>query len=221
MSVPKIPIVPAIIPKSADEVISFVSKLSFSHEVHVDVVDGQFVPALSWPISVEESPMAVKPYTDKFTLEVDLMMINPFPAARQWEKAGADMIVFHVETVDIDSFTDFCKHSAASVGIAFHGETTLDSVKPYLPYADYIQVMGIEVIGAQGQPFSARTIEKVGILKAQYPHIPVSVDGSVNKDTIKEIMKAGADRLIVGSAISKAEDMSIAYEELVSIVNGG
>jgi ribulose-phosphate 3-epimerase len=220
MSRSEIPIVPAIIPKSAAEVVSFVSQLSFVREVHIDVVDGEFVAAVSWPVNPNGSPMEVKAHTDKFTLEVDLMMSKPFTAAREWEKAGADMIIFHVETIDIDSFVDFCKHSAASVGIAFHGETALDTITPYLPYADYVQVMGIDTIGAQGQPFSTRTLEKVETIKAQYPHIPVSVDGSVNKETITKIVKAGADRVIVGSAISHAADMSVAYDELRSHVNG-
>lgn len=219
MKAPRIPIVPAIIPKSAAEVIAFTKEVDFSHELHIDVVDGEFVESVSWPISPSDSPMSVKSYTDKFTLEVDLMVKNPFPAARAWEQAGADMIIFHVETVDIDSFVDFVKHSAASIGIAFHGASTLDDIKPYVEYADYIQVMGIETIGAQGQPFSERTIEKVEALKTLYPQVPVSVDGSVNKDTIKKIVKAGADRLIVGSAISKALDMKVAYEDLVMLVN--
>lgn len=219
MSMPRIPIVPAIIPKSAAEVVSFTQDINFSHELHIDVVDGQFVEAVSWPISPADSPMAVKSYTDKFTLEVDLMVKNPIPLARAWEQAGADMIIFHVETVDIDSFVDFTKHSAASVGIAFHGTTTLDDIKLYAEYADYIQVMGIKTIGAQGQPFSERTIEKVVTLKSLYPQMPVSVDGSVNKDTIRKIVKAGADRVIAGSAISKAPDMQGAYEDLVMLVN--
>jgi ribulose-phosphate 3-epimerase len=219
MSTPRTPIVPAIIPNSAAEVIDFAAKVSFVTELHIDIVDGEFVPAVSWPIIPADSPLAVKSHTDKFTLEVDLMMKNPIPAAREWEKAGADMIVFHVETIDRVSFEDFCKHSAVSVGIAFHGVTTIDSIKPYLSYADYIQVMGIEEIGAQGQPFSPKTCEKIEMLKALYPHLPVSVDGSVNSETIKAIIKAGADRVIVGSALSSAADMSMAYEELVSLVN--
>ncbi|MEK7462622.1 MAG: hypothetical protein AAB618_03535 [Patescibacteria group bacterium] len=219
MSTARIPIVPAIIPATAAEVIAFTQAIFFSRELHIDVVDGEFVETVSWPIDPADSPLAVKPYTDKFTLEVDLMMSNPIPAARAWEKAGADMIVFHVESIDCDSFIDFIKHSAASVGIAFHGVTTLDALKPYLAYADYIQVMGIETIGLQGQPFSLRTIEKVESLKALYPHIPVSVDGSVNHETIKQVVKAGADRMIVGSAISKADDKQSAYEELALLVN--
>ena len=220
MSTARIPIVPAIIPASADDVISFVSKLSFVGEVHIDVLDGEFVPSVSWPVHPTGSPMEVKAHTDRFTLEVDLMMKDPFQAARAWEQAGADMIIFHVETIDEVSFADFCTHSAASVGIAFHGVTTIDALKPYLPYADYIQIMGIEEIGAQGQVFSPRTIEKIETLKTLYPHIPVAVDGSVNKQTIKQIIKAGADRVVVGSAISRAPDMELAYRELVEIVNG-
>ncbi len=216
---PSIPIVPALIPSSAQEVITFTSQLSFVRELHIDVVDGVFAGTASWPIVTKQSPLCVKTYTDKFTLEVDLMMHNPFPTAREWESAGADMIVFHVETIDIESFIDFCKHSTASVGIAFHGETTLEEVKPYLPYADYVQVMGIDIVGLQGQPFSSHTIEKVETFKALYPHIPVSVDGSVNKTTIGKLKKAGVDRLIVGSAISKASDINAAYQELVLLVN--
>ena len=219
MSNTRIPIVPAIIPTSAEAVISFLDKLPFIHEVHIDVVDGEFVPSVSWPIVPEGSPMAVKSHTDRYTLEVDLMVKNPIPAARAWEQAGADMIIFHVETIDEASFVDFCRHTAVSVGIAFHGTTNLEVLKPYIPYADYIQVMGIEVIGAQGQPFSPRTIQKIEILKAQYPNTPVSVDGSVNADTIKSIVKAGADRVIVGSAISLAPDMEVAYKTLAAIVN--
>lgn len=219
MSIPLLPIVPALIPQSAEDVLTFLTHVPFVHEVHIDVVDGQFVSSVSWPISPAGSPLSVKTHTDRFTLEVDLMMHNPYAAAREWEKAGADMIVFHVETVDEASFIDFCTHSTVSVGIAFHGETSLDTLKPYVPYADYIQVMGIDVIGAQGQPFSERTIEKIKTLKATYPHMLISVDGSVNKDTIKNIKAAGADRVIVGSAISQAPDMAVAYEALVAVVN--
>ena len=219
MSIPTVPIVPALIPTSANDVREFARQLTFVHEIHIDVVDGDFVPTVSWPLEPADSPLAVKPYTDAFTLEVDLMMTNPIPAARAWEQAGADMIVFHVETVDVDSLADFCKHSMASVGVAFHGETPVSAIIPHLLYVDYIQVMGIDTIGAQGQPFSDRTLEKIKTLKAQYPQVMLSVDGSVNKQTIKQIVKAGADRLIVGSAISKAADMSVAYKELVSLVN--
>lgn len=217
---PHIPIVPAIIPATGEAIVSFTSDISFVSELHIDVVDGQFVESVSWPVSPEGSPLAVKPHTDRFTLEVDLMMMNPFPSARAWEAAGADMIVFHIETIDEASFADFCAHTSASVGVAFHGATTINDIKPYVTHADYVQVMGIEKIGAQGQPFSVATIEKIKALKTLYPHVPVSVDGSVNNTTISNLVKAGADRVIVGSYISQAEDKEAAYQELAQIVNG-
>ena len=72
-----IPIVPAIIPKSAAEILELLPRLRFAPEIHVDVVDGQFVPYTSWPYSPVGVPTEVRSETDKFTLEVDLMVADP------------------------------------------------------------------------------------------------------------------------------------------------
>jgi ribulose-phosphate 3-epimerase len=183
------------------------------------VVDGKFVTSVSWPISPVGEPVAVKPYTDKYTLEVDLMMENPIPSARAWEKAGADMIIFHVETIDLASFKDFIEYSDVSAGISFSGDTPIETIFPYIPFADYVQVMGIHTIGSQGQPFSEKTFSYIEQIKKEFPNIPVSVDGSVNASTTPRLVKAGVDRLIVGSAIVKQENPQEAYEELRTLVN--
>lgn len=214
-----IPIVPAIIPASESEVVAFTKSLGFSHELHLDVVDGKFVTSVSWPIFPAGEPVAIKPHTDKFTLEVDLMMESPIPSARAWEKAGADMIIFHVETVDLASFKDFVEYSDVSVGISFSGDTPIETIFPYVPFADYVQVMGIHTIGSQGQPFSEKTFSYIEQIKNKFPNTPVSVDGSVNASTIPRLVKAGVDRLIVGSAIVKRENPQEAYEELRTLVN--
>jgi ribulose-phosphate 3-epimerase len=215
-----IPIVPAIIPKSEAEVVAFTKALTFSRELHLDVVDGVFVPTVSWPYDPQGEEIAVKPHTDKFTLEVDLMVADPISAARRWVKAGADMLVFHIETVDAASFIDFFTHTRkVSIGVSFHGDTPVEALLPYLPYADYVQVMGIHTIGSQGQPFSESTFEKISWVRREVPQLPISVDGSVNKDSIGRLVKAGVDRLIVGSAIVKQENPSAAYTELCAVVN--
>lgn len=214
-----VPIVPAVIPSSEAEVISFAQSLLFSREFHLDVIDGNFVERSSWPVSPLGEPMAVKPYTDKYTLEVDLMMHNPVPAARAWVKAGADMIVFHIETVDLESFVDFATHHDVSVGVSFSGDTPIESLFPYISQADYVQVMGIHTIGLQGQPFSEKTFEHIQRLKQEFPHMPIHVDGSVNANTIPRLIKAGVDRLIVGSAIVGHEHPEEAYEQLCAVVN--
>lgn len=210
-----VPIIPAVIPRSGAELIEFTKTLHFSHELHVDVIDGKFVPTVSWPYEPHGEVMSVKGHTDSYTLEVDLMVTDPIQAARAWIKAGADMLVFHVETIDLASFIDFATHEDVSVGISFSGDTPLEAIFPYLQYADYVQVMGIHLIGSQGQPFDTTVLDTI---KALDPLIPISVDGSINKETILRVVKAGADRLIVGSAIVKQTDPEAAYNELLTLI---
>lgn len=217
----RIPLVPAVIPSSEAELIAMIKTLSFSHEFHLDVVDGKFVPTVCWPFEPKGVAIAVKPHTDKYTLEVDLMVSNPIGAAKEWIKAGADMLVFHIESVDLASFVDFVQHTdtAVTVGVSFNGATPIEALFPYAAHADYVQVMGIHTIGSQGQPFDERTFDTIKKIRAEFPHLPISVDGSVNKDTIARLVKAGVDRLIVGSAIVKQQNPAEAYDELCVLVN--
>ncbi len=214
-----IPIVPAIIPSSLAAAIEATKQFRFSHEIHVDVVDGKFVEATSWPYEPAGEVIALKPHSDAYTLEVDLMVEKPFKAARAWEEAGADMLVFHMETVDLASFKDFIEHSGITVGISFHGETSIEAGLPFIEIADYVQIMGIYKIGAQGQPFLEETFSKIERIKKEFPEKMISVDGSVNDKTIARLAKAGVDRLIVGSAIIGADDPAAAYKHLQSLVS--
>lgn len=217
-----IPVVPAIIPRSENEVIEMTKTLRFSHELHVDVVDGKFVSSACWPYQPDGEPLAVKAHTDSYTLEVDLMVENPTVAAKEWVRAGADMLVFHIETIDLSSFIDCVTYDLprdVSVGVSFSGDTPIESLFPYLPHADYVQIMGIHTIGLQGQSFEEVTFEKIKRIKKEFPHVPVGVDGSVNESTITRLAKAGVDRLVVGSAIVGQEDKEAAYEKLRALVD--
>lgn len=213
-----IPIVPAIIPKSLEEIKTVLPGLNFSPEIHVDVVDGKFVPFTSWPYQPQGVPSAVKNTTDSFTLEVDLMVEDPLVAADAWILAGADMLVFHTETISPEAFSRFANASKISVGISAINDTPLSELEPYLESADYIQLMGIAKIGAQGQPFDERVIDRIGELKSRYPNLPITIDGSVNKNTIAKLAKAGADRFICGSAILGAPEPYLAYNELQALI---
>ena len=144
------PIVPAFIPSSLEEVISYSEKLDFSQELQLDLVDGQFVDTVSWPYKPLGDPMAVKSRLDIYTLEVDLMVSDPISAAKDWLRAGADMLVFHVETLSVEEFKNFSDETNISMGVSAHGETSLDTLSEYSKYADYIQLMGIREIGSAG-----------------------------------------------------------------------
>ncbi|MEK7639483.1 MAG: hypothetical protein AAB388_04970 [Patescibacteria group bacterium] len=214
-----IPIVPAVIPNSAEEIKELTKILRFSRELHLDLVDGVFVKNTSWPFNPSGDARMVKAHTDAFTLEVDLMVANPLPVAEEWIAAGADMLVFHIETITLEAFTRFTTHTSVSLGVSLHGATPLEALFPYIAHADYIQLMGIYEIGSQGQPFDEAVLAKITVLKQQFPHKPIHVDGSVNKNTVLKLKQAGANRLVCGSAIVKQPDPEAAYHELRTLVN--
>ncbi|MCD5381020.1 MAG: hypothetical protein LR008_00405 [Candidatus Pacebacteria bacterium] len=214
------PIVPAVIPASKEEVVKYSEALKFSREFHLDLVDGKFVSAVSWPISPLGEAMSVKQYLDQYTLEIDLMVESPIETAREWIIAGADMLVFHVETLSLEAFKIFAESTAVSVGISAHGDTTLDTLSEYCEFADYIQLMGIREIGAQGQKFDEDVIDKIAELKRRFPYKSITIDGSVNSDTIARLHKAGADRFICGSAIVLQPDPEKAHADLAELING-
>jgi len=213
------PVVPAIIPDSADAVRAAATQLAFSHELHLDVVDGKFVPYRSWPYEPEGDPRDTKSLTDRFTLEVDLMVASPLPAAAAWLQAGADMLVFHVETLSVEEFRGVREMTKISLGICALNDTLDDVLLSYLPYADYVQVMGIAQIGAQGQPFDERALARIAMIKQAAPQLMVSVDGSINTNTIARAAAAGADRFIAGSAVVRAADPYAAYTALCALTN--
>jgi pentose-5-phosphate-3-epimerase len=214
------PIVPAVIPHSADEVKKHAADLSFSREFHLDVVDGKFLPTSSWPYEPVGEPLSVKPQLDAYTLEVDLMVEQPLIAAEKWVAAGVDMLVFHVETLPKEVFANFSQETNVSVGISFNGHTSMETFEAYLPFADYVQLMGIYEIGQQGQPLDEAVFEKISYIKHHYPMLSITVDGSVNEHTIERLKKAGADRFIVGSAIALQENPHAAYQSLTALING-
>lgn len=214
-----IPLVPAIIPQSQSELEALLPVLKFSPEVHIDVVDGVYVPYTSWPYQPAGEPKAIKHLTDSYTLEVDLMVEKPLLAAATWIKAGADMLVFHTDNCTVDEFKKFIATSRVSVSIAATPDIALSTLAPYLEVADGVQLMGIAKVGSQGQPFATEVLARIGEIKKQFPQLPITVDGSVNKETITALVTAGANRFICGSAIVKQADPYLAYTELTKLTN--
>jgi ribulose-phosphate 3-epimerase len=211
------PIIPAIIPTSADALATALSDLAGLPEVHLDVVDGQFVPAISWPYSPIGDPLAFKPLLDTFSLEVDLMVSDPLGAASAWCKAGADQLIFHIETITPDALAAFADAHAITIGISAHMATPNDRLLAYVDHADYLQVMGIAQIGSQGQPFDRRAFDRIAWARQQAPQLALSIDGSVNHDTLPQLAALALDRYIVGSAIIKQPSPKQAYASLVAL----
>lgn len=212
-------IIPAIIPQSEGDLRQFVGQMHGIPELHVDVVDGKFVPHTSWPYEPLGQPENLLGLLQPFTLEVDLMVTNPIQAAETWIKAGADMLVFHIETLDCNDLKYITDKYDVTVGVAANNDTPLATLVPYLAYAHYVQVMGIASIGAQGQPFDERACSRIEEIRQRTGRHSISLDGCVNGQTLPRLVGLKLDRYIMGSAIYSASDPLLAYKQFSQLVS--
>ncbi len=187
--------------------------------LHVDVMDGHFVPNLTIGPVVLKS---LRPKTDLF-VDVHLMVTYPDELIEPFVKAGADNITFHIEAIDnpieiIEQIRSFKKQ----VGISIKPGTPLKALDPYLEKLDLILIMSVEpgFGGQQYIPESTTRIKKLdkslkilGIRK----RVIIEVDGGIKLSNAKMIKEAGADILVAGSAIFNADDPHLAIEKFKNI----
>ncbi len=212
---------PAIIPRSLSDLKRSLEKVSFSKAVQIDVVDGKFNPNVSWPYEPKGDTREASGLMAgrDVEVEVDLMVFGPVSAGREWLASGASGLVFHLESLDDpEDAVALRKSFDFSLGFSINNDTALETLYPWIDKGDFVQLMGIKEIGAQGQPFDERILERVAILRHLYPDLIISIDGGVNEDTIGQLAAAGADNFAVGSAILKARDPKQKYEELLKII---
>ena len=176
--------------------------------LHFDVMDGIFVPNISIGIPVLES---VRKFTD-MTLDVHLMITEPVRYVENFAKAGADIVVFHVEadtSENIKKAIDIVKACGKKVGLTIKPKTPAQALLSYLPDIDLALVMTVEP-GFGGQKFMADMMPKVRMLREIIDEkgysCELEVDGGVNPETAKVCIEAGATVLVAGSDVFKAED---------------
>ncbi len=179
-----------------------------AHWIHVDVMDNQFVPNLTIGPPVVKS---LRPNTKKF-LDVHMMVIDPEKLVEPFARAGADSITFHIEaTDDPQSVIDLIKATGAKVGISIKPATPLDEIEPYYDQIDLVLVMSVDP-GFGGQGYldgSTERVEKVKqmlIEKCLQDHVLIEVDGGIKLHNAEEVINAGANVLVAGSAIFGADD---------------
>ena len=183
--------------------------------LHLDVMDGHFVPNLTYGMPIV---VGLRALTD-LPLDVHLMIENPEQYIEQFVDAGADVITIHVETVENpQSVLAEIRNFGVAAGLALNPDTALETVLPHLEACDLVLVMSVNA-GFGGQDFNPVAIEKLATLKSQKPdHVLLEVDGGVNSHTIATCAEAGADLLVVGSAIFKQENYQIAIDQLHSLL---
>ena len=165
--------------------------------VHVDVMDGHFVPNLTFgPMVVE----AVRRAT-KLPIEAHLMIENPELFIEAFVKAGATLIEVQVEsTTSLYRTVQSIKDLGAKAGVAINPATSLEDLREILPYIDLVNVMTVEP-GFGGQKFIARSPEKISRLRAMVPDMEIEVDGGIDARTAPLVVSAGATVLVAGNSV--------------------
>lgn len=211
-------IIPAIIPKTIADLRTKLDLVSFSSLVQIDVVDGQFDDDVSWPYRPAGVIQEATALLSTRQAQIDLMAHDPVSAGREWLLSGARSLVFHLESLpDPKDAIGLRKDFDFELGFSLSNDTPLERLFPWIDALDFVQLMGIADIGAQGQPFDTRVLERCAALRHLYPALPISIDGGVNEHTLMSLRQAGATRLVVGSAILAADDPHLAYERLLKI----
>lgn len=233
-------ILPAIIPESFEDLKDKMSLVNgLTHMVQIDICDGKFVSSKSWPYIgdydedfkkiIEESEGF--PFWQSMDFEVDLMVKNPEETFEDWVRAGAKRIVLHVESSE--NLIDFIKEIrnkygyygdsiiGIEIGIALNVKTPNEEIYKFFELndagrslIDFVQFMGIREIGYQGQYFDEKVFGKIRELRQSHPDTIISVDGGVTFENAHDIVEAGVNRLISGSALYESENIREAIEEM-------
>lgn len=225
-------VVPAILVKDFNELKEKLAIYKdFVKIVQIDVCDGRFVNTISWPMNQDDAESLSSiideeegmPYWTELDYEFDLMIKNAHEQFDTFIQLGAKRIVFHLEAEDEKEFHDFLEsidpyiRDNIEIGLAINTTTNIDKLDQYINYLDFIQCMGIEHIGQQGQPFDERVLEQISSIKKKYPEVVISIDGSVNEKTAEILVKHGVNRLVIGSALLRTYDIKnkiLEFEEI-------
>ena len=179
--------------------------------IHVDVMDGHFVPNISL------GPVVVKwlrQYTDA-VLDTHLMITDPKKYAPEFIKAGADHITFHIETVDDPTaFIDDLRELGVTAGVTLNPETPIESIEKAAPLCEMVLVMTVHP-GFGAQEFMDSAAQKCKrIREIVGPDVRIEVDGGINPATTPKVISYGADTLVAGHAIFSKADRAKAIQQI-------
>ncbi len=173
--------------------------------LHFDVMDGMFVPSISFGMPVLAS---VKGGTSQ-TMDVHLMVQEPIRYVEAFQKAGADILTVHLEACeDVKATIDKIRECGMKVGLSICPETEAEALKPYLKEVDMILVMSVHP-GFGGQKFIPESLEKIRkvreMIEEQGLSVDVEVDGGIYLTNVREVLEAGVNVVVAGSAVFKGE----------------
>ena len=182
--------------------------------IHIDVMDGHFVPNLTFGPPVVASIRKVT----KLIFDVHLMVNNPQDLIEPFAKAGADLLTIHVETAPhLHRLIQTIKELGLKAGVSLNPSTPLSTIEEVLGDVDMVLLMSVNP-GFGGQKFIPQTLDKITRLKdminTRNLQVDIQVDGGINASTAKQVVAAGANILVAGSAIYQAPNIEQAIREI-------
>ena len=169
--------------------------------LHFDVMDGIFVPSISFGMPVLKS---IRPATS-LVCDAHLMITEPIRYVEDFAKAGADLITIHLEACeDVDATIMKIRECGCKVGVSIKPKTPVSALEPYLEKVDMILIMSVEP-GFGGQKFIPSSLDKIAETKAKLDakglSVDIQVDGGIYTHNVEEVIKAGANIIVAGSAV--------------------
>ena len=173
--------------------------------IHIDVMDGSFVPSISFGMPLIKS---IRSATDK-VFDVHLMIVDPIRYIKEFAEIGADIITFHLEAApDVQAVIDEIHSFGKKAGISIKPGTAVEELIPYLDKVDMILVMTVEP-GFGGQPFIEASYDKIKAVRAMLTEkgldTDVEVDGGITKENVQSVIAAGANVIVAGSTVYKGD----------------
>ena len=189
-----------------------------AHYLHIDVMDGVFVPSISFGMPVITSHRKM---TDLF-FDVHLMIQAPERYVAEFVKCGADMVTFHIEATDrVEETIHLIRQAGAKVGISIKPGTAVEEIIPYLDKVDMVLVMTVEP-GFGGQKYMEASTEKIRQVRQLIAErglaVDVQVDGGVTAENVQVVLEAGANVIVAGSAVFR-DDITKNVKDFIRVMD--
>lgn len=188
---------------------------SYAPWIHVDVLDGTMVEEVT-VTDFSQLPQ-LKSVHPAISFEAHLIVANPEKYIKPLVDAGFSRLIAHIEANDPRRFLDLAKYEEIEVGLAMDGSTEIDEIEPFLEEVDFVAVLSAEA-GSPGQKFLPEALEKIKLIRQNYPDLPIEVIGGITDVNARSVKEAGATRVVATSFIFKSpEHAEAAIEQLKNI----
>ena len=219
-----IEVIPAIIPQDLNIVRErFGRVLGLVRKVQMDIVDGKYAPAKTWPFNgnqFEEIRNMVNgeerfPNIDNFILEIDMLILHPIEYVSDFISLGAKSFVIHIDSTDhVKECIETIKGSGCQAGLGIKPSGDISILESFLPSVDFVQFMGNDRVGYSGVELDKNVLEKINNFHERHPAMPIQIDIGVDLETAPKLIKAGVSAFVSGSSIFNASDAKEAVAKL-------